>query len=300
MTAAPSPQHHPMFYYPDGTHVLRVENTLVKVHGSILSDKSMTFRDMFGTNSDAGLVPVDGKSDEQPIIITEVTAEGFELFLSVCYNKWRPDTSKMQDETIFQLLEVSWKYQSKAARDYALDQLESCRQAIHPAKLISISLKYHIKETFQYAFSRLIPLLLNDLDCNLLTRPVWNTLIRVKEKLDIHRRIVACEPPPMIHSKRCQDRRSCANDWRQVWWNGMGRSLLDGRNPLSYADAMQQFQQVDYGRVCPDCWRHMLDFCKSEKAFIHERVLIEATSQDLAGRLIKEPLFDDAVYSVDM
>ncbi|KAI6003446.1 hypothetical protein F5J12DRAFT_837913 [Pisolithus orientalis] len=237
----------------------------------------MTFRDMFGTNSDAGLVPVDGKSDEQPIIITEVTAEGFELFLSVCYNKWRPDTAKMQDEAIFQLLE-----------------------AIHPAKLISISLKYHIKETFQYAFSRLIPLLLNELDCNLLTRPVWNTLIRVKEKLDIHRRIVACEPPPMIHSKRCQDRRSCANDWRQVWWNGMGRSLLDGRNPLSYADAMQQFQQVDYGRVCPDCWRHMLDFCKSEKAFIHERVLIEATSQDLAGRLIKEPLFDDAVYSVDM
>ncbi|KAI6151498.1 hypothetical protein BKA82DRAFT_1006369 [Pisolithus tinctorius] len=267
MTAAPSPQHHPI----------------------ILSDKSMTFRDMLGTNSDAGLVPVDGK----PIVISEVTAEGFELFLSVCYNKWRPYTAKMQDETIFQLLEVSWKYKSKAARDHALDQLESRRQAIHPAKLIAISLKYHMKETFRYAFSRLIPLLLNDLDCNLLTLPVWNTLAMVKGKLDIHRRIVACEPPPMIHSKRCQDRRSCANDWRQVWWNGMGRSLLDGRNPLSYADAMQQFHQVDYGRVCPDCWRHMLDFCKSEKAFIHERILVEATSQDLAGRLIKEPLFDD-------
>ncbi|KAI6141429.1 hypothetical protein BKA82DRAFT_1005798 [Pisolithus tinctorius] len=291
MTAAPSPRHHPMFYYPDGTHVLR--HSFGQIHD---------FRDMLGTNSNAGLVPVDGKSDEQPIVISEVTAEGFELFLSVCYNKWRPDAAKMRDETIFQLLEVSWKYQSKAARDHALDQLESRRQAIHPAKLISISLKYQIKETFQYAFSRLIPLRLNNLDCDLLIHPVWNTLIMVREQLGIHRRIVACEPPLMIHSKRCQDRRSCTNDWRQVRWNGMGWFLLDGRNPLSYADAMQQFQEVDYGRVYPDCWRHILDLCKSEKAFVHERMLIEATSQDLAGRLINEPLFDnvDVLYSIDM
>lgn len=298
MTAAPSPRHHPMFYYLDGTHVFLVENMLFKVHKSVLSDQSMTFRDMFGANRDAGLDPVDGKSDEQPIVIPEVAAEVFELFLSVCYNKWRPDTSKMRDEMIFQLLELSRKYQSKAARDYALGRLKSRRWAIAPDKLVSVSLKYQIKETFQYAFNRLIRLHLNDLDCNLLTSPVWNTLIMVKERLDLHRHIVACEPPTMVHSKRCQDRRACNNDWRQVWWNGMGRFLLDGRNPLSYADAMQQFQQFDYGRVCPDCWRHMLDFCKTEKAFLHEDTLIEATCQDLAGRLIKEPLFDD-VFVVD-
>ncbi|KIM55066.1 hypothetical protein SCLCIDRAFT_30673 [Scleroderma citrinum Foug A] len=198
----------------------------------------------------------------------------------------------MSDEMMVQLLQLSQKYQSKSAREHGLKRLQNRLWHISPTKLVSISLKYQIKDVFEHAFSQLVQLHVNKLDCDILTIPVWNTLIMAKEQLDLHRRIVACEPPPMVHLTRCQDRKTCDDDWRQVWWNGMGRFLLDGRNPLSFDDAMRQFQDFDYGAVCPDCWRQMLDFCKQGKAFTHERRLIDNTCQELASRLIKEPTFD--------
>jgi len=206
--------------------------------------------------------------------------------------RWRPDSARMSDETVVQLLELSQKFQSKSAREHALKRFQSHLWHMSPPKLVSISLKYQVKDIFEYAFNRLIRLHMNDLDSNVLTVPVWMTLAMVKERLDLHRRIVACEPPPMVHSERCRNQKTCNDDWRQVWWNGMGRFLLDGRNSLSFDDAMRLFQEFEYGSVFRDCWKQMLDFCKQGKAFAHERKLINNTCQELASRLIKEPAFD--------
>lgn len=188
---------------------------------------------------------------------------------------------------------MSRMYQSKDARDHAIKRLQSRRWSIPPCTLISVSLQYNIKDIFKYAFGILVPLRLHELDHRLLTPPVWNTVIVVKERIDHLRRIVACESPVMQHSKHCRDRKACNDDWKQVWWNGMGRYLLDGRNPLPYNEALEQFQELDYGHVHPDCWRIMLDFIKTEKAFRHEGILIEGTAQELADHLISEPNFDD-------
>jgi len=65
---------------------MQAENLLFKVHRSILSEKSTTFREMLTGHSDIGAFECDGMNDERPIV-TEVTADDFELFLSVCYNK---------------------------------------------------------------------------------------------------------------------------------------------------------------------------------------------------------------------
>lgn len=76
----------------------------------------------------------------------------------------------------------------------------------------------------------------------------------------------------------------------------MGQFLLDGHNPLPYADAMKQFQEFDYGNVSLDCWRQMIDFCKQGQAFSHEPTLIDRTAQELVvDCLIVEPVFDDNV-----
>ena len=61
----------------------------------------------------------------------------------------------------------------------------------------------------------------------------------------------------------------------------MGRFLLDGRNSLSFDDAMRQFQEFEYGSVFLDCWKQMLDFCRKGKAFTHECKLINNTCKEL-------------------
>ncbi|KAG2125209.1 hypothetical protein BD769DRAFT_1313399, partial [Suillus cothurnatus] len=72
---------------------------------------------------------------------------------------------------------------------------------------------------------------------------VWNAFVDLKELLDEHNRIVACEEPPIIeHSSCCTDNTACFIDWRQLWWNSMARFLLDGRNPQKFYDAIERFQ----------------------------------------------------------
>jgi len=43
---------------------------------------------MFGATEDCGVIALDGHADDKPILLPPpVTEAGFELFLSVCYNK---------------------------------------------------------------------------------------------------------------------------------------------------------------------------------------------------------------------
>ncbi|KIM59846.1 hypothetical protein SCLCIDRAFT_27079 [Scleroderma citrinum Foug A] len=187
----------------------QVQNALFKVHQSVLSDKSLIFKDMFNVDKDCGVgVPqTEGSSDDHPILLEGLITEvGFELFLSVCYNKWRPDASQLPEDTIMDLLKLSKLYASKAARHHAIAQLNFHCYSMQPATLISVTLKYHIKDVFHYAFTKLISKHVNDFEVSdyaLLTHPVWIALLKVKERLDQHRHIVACELPTLTHSTCC-------------------------------------------------------------------------------------------------
>jgi len=144
--------------------------------------------------------------------------------------RWRPDSVRMLDETVVQLLELSQKFQSKSTREHSLKHFQSHLWHMSAPKLVSISLKYQVKDIFEYAFNRLIELHMNNLDSNVLTVPVWMTIAMVKEWLDLHCCIVACEPPLMVHLERCRDQKTCNDDWRQVWWNGVSQSVDLGRS----------------------------------------------------------------------
>ncbi|KAL4066458.1 hypothetical protein V8B97DRAFT_2065509, partial [Scleroderma yunnanense] len=291
--------HHQMFYFQDGTHIFKAENLLFRVHKSVLCDKSITFKEMFTANEDSEAIlhPVDGASDTESIIVpNQVTTAAFKLFLLVCYNKWHPDTSQVSENIICQLLELGQMYQSKVVHDHTISQLNACHWSIDASWLISIALKYHIKDIFHYAFNQMVPRYLNQLgdsDFDHLTEPVWKVLLWVKEQLEFHHHIVACEPPEMVHSPNCKNGQECNNDWQQLWWNGMGRFLLDGHNPLPYSEVVEQFQGLCYGGVHLDCWRAMLSLIKAGKAFCHEHILIDQTSQGLAELLIFKPFLDE-------
>lgn len=304
MADKPDQRHH-AFYFADGTLIFRAQNVLFKVHKRILADKSLTFETMFYANEHAGILPLRqdrGSTDDKPILVPEqISDTAFELFLSVCYDKWRPDSSQVGESVVVELLELSRMYESQDVRKYAIKLLSFTDwYTVKPIDLASIALKYQIKHIFCRAFRQLIPLRINDIEDSefeLLDFPVWRSLFRLRERLDIHRRIVACEPPRLVHSVGCEDHQGCHDDWRQLWWNGMGRFLLDGRNPQSFDDAILQFQGLSYGAMSPECWRKMIKCVKEGKAFLHEDDLVDRAVQGLADFIIREPISDYTPFS---
>jgi hypothetical protein len=93
-------------------------------------------------------------------------------------------------------------------------------------------------------------------------------MFNVKEHLDVHRWIIACEAPPMVHAGTCKKQNRCKEDWKQLWWNGMGRFLLDGQNPQPYREAVEWFEKLNIGEINLDCWRTVLYTVKAQSAFI--------------------------------
>ncbi|KAG2120486.1 uncharacterized protein F5147DRAFT_562476 [Suillus discolor] len=250
---------------------------------------------MFAASQGTQLEQVDGSTDDKPICVpSQVSESAFELFLSVCYNK--PDVLKICNKAVIQLLELSDMYLCKDARVYAVHHLQRQRYSLEPTQLISLALKYNVKEILPHAIERLVSARINDIsddEFRAVGSVVWNTMFKVKERLDVHRRIIACEAPPMVHAGTCTKQKLCEDDWKQLWWNGMGRFLLDGRNPQPYKDAVERFEKLDIGEINLDCWKAVLYIVKARSAFDHERKLITRTADDLVKYLIVEPNFED-------
>ncbi|KAH7904850.1 hypothetical protein BJ138DRAFT_1234739 [Hygrophoropsis aurantiaca] len=253
-----------------------------------------------GDTVPAGAPKLDGYSDEHPIVLEQLAVDAFELFLSVSYGSWRPD--RTSDEATINLLRLSDKYMSQKARDFAVNHIHERRHWLEPHQLITLALECRVKKFFPPAFHRLVAIPIHKVPIDVyraMDPVVWHAVVVVQERLDEHRRIVACEGPDIeCHASSCTDAVRCSDDWRQFWWNGMGRFLLDGRNPQPYEDAFERFQHLgsECGAMGTECWRNIMDVVKRGAAFKRAREVVEETALILATALIIEP-FDMDVDS---
>ena len=179
----------------------------------------------------------------------------------MCFSPHQVDAYSEEDLTHFLELIHMFDY-SDALRGYIANCISQRAYILHPSKLIYFSMEYNLPVLFDRGFSRLcdIPLgKLKECHCLQLRSIILASYICVMGRFDEHRRRVAAEPPEMQHSKVCQDLSGCSEDWRVVWWNGMGHLLLDARKPHSYEDAMSHFKTLKFGRVTEACKQNMFD-----------------------------------------
>ena len=62
--------------------------------------------------------------------------------------RWCPDTTQVSESITLKLLNLSRLYQLMDAHDYTIKLINARRYAFDPITLISISLKYNIKDVF--------------------------------------------------------------------------------------------------------------------------------------------------------
>jgi len=130
-------------------------------------------------------------------------------------------------------------------------------------QLITLAVKCCAREILPDAFKRLglVDTPITQLTAHhreLLGTTVFTTLVYVRVALEQHRRIVAVEEPKILmHASDCQEPVGCDEDWHAIWWNGMGRFLLDGRNPQPYGEAVKYFKDMQFRRVS----RSVMNLC---------------------------------------
>ncbi|OAX37464.1 hypothetical protein K503DRAFT_857339 [Rhizopogon vinicolor AM-OR11-026] len=118
---------------------------------------------------------------------------------------------------------------------------------------------------------------------------VFTSLIYMQAASEQHRRIVATEVPKILmHTSDCQEPVGCNEDWHAIWWNGMGRFLLDGRNPQPYREAVKRFKVMQFGRVGRGCKELMFKILERGAAFHYADQFIEHACNRLVEQLISD------------
>ncbi|CAE6525413.1 unnamed protein product [Rhizoctonia solani] len=80
----PPTKRHSKFYFDGAMVVIKIDNTLFKVHKSVLL-QSETFSDMFGLPNEAMSDLGEGSVAEHPIVLNGISVSDFEALLQVLY-----------------------------------------------------------------------------------------------------------------------------------------------------------------------------------------------------------------------
>ncbi|KAJ7629234.1 hypothetical protein DFH06DRAFT_1141232 [Mycena polygramma] len=221
---------------------------------------------------------------------------------------------------LLDLLWLADYFQSPPTYTHVVQMIKLRSWSFPAAQLVSLSYKYKTKVWFVGAFDRLVATDLRALtaqDLEWLDFSLYVVLARLKEAVDQHRRILAAEPPlfeadpepepeaeseseePSIydtffgkrpvdstnpgipHSRDCTDHTTCAQDWYTAWWHGMGRFLQDGRTPLTYTDAMRQFEKMEFGNMNLACRIKIFESIRLEKGNNYVYAMVQETCKEL-------------------
>ncbi|KAI9568350.1 hypothetical protein HD554DRAFT_761658 [Boletus coccyginus] len=225
-----------------------------------------------------------GGSDENPIVLEGERADVFDLFLGYIHGQGSHSYSvdELQD-----LLTFAEKYRCPDTRTFVVDHIWGTRYDLHPAEIVGLETTFKMEKAFKWGFKRLLEMPIEDISKQhrlMMGGDVFVALVYTKSVIDKHCRIIAAEEPIILsHTDDCPNPKECLEDWHAVWWNGMGRFLLDGRNPQPYSDAVRRFKQLQFGRMGIGCRALMLKVIDDGLGFRYVETFIENVCQGLAN-----------------
>ncbi|KAH7096692.1 hypothetical protein BKA62DRAFT_718913 [Auriculariales sp. MPI-PUGE-AT-0066] len=101
-----------LFWFYDGSFTLQAENTLFKVHKSVLERSSEYFENLL---KDAMPSKTADGTDEAPMVLPEVTSDQFTSLLKVIYTEW-PELNELE---LIDVLQVAHRLSFTAAHGRA-------------------------------------------------------------------------------------------------------------------------------------------------------------------------------------
>ncbi|KAJ6447562.1 hypothetical protein C8R45DRAFT_803350, partial [Mycena sanguinolenta] len=200
-------------------------------------------------------------SDENPICLINVEEGEFDIFCALAYGRYNFLCSRAIP-ALLRLLEFGQYFMSAGTKEHALGMLRGRSYFLPAAQLVHIGFHYGSKTLFDLGFRRLVTVPLRELtDQHLdwMGFRAYVALARLKEAIQQQRFILASEEP-QFHAADplCANNQECGEDWHAVWWNRLGRFLLDGRRVLTWSDCVERFRKSEFGRMNVECVSRMM------------------------------------------
>jgi len=133
-----SRHHH--FYFVDGTVVLRVGNTLFKIHRHFLATHSPVFEGLFTLNNPS---PTEGIDDDHPIVLPGDDPVDFCRLLYIFYPNQPFITPQFTAEQWLSVLILSTKYDMETIRQPTIAKLQVVSPRLDPIRQIAIARQYN-------------------------------------------------------------------------------------------------------------------------------------------------------------
>jgi hypothetical protein len=169
--------------------------------------------------------------------------------MSLVKFSWSSDPPSL--ERLGAILKLATFYQIEDGRNYAIATLDK-RTDLRPAFQLYLAKSYHVSHWIRPAFCQLVAtptLSLTDEDIGLLGHDTFVVLMKVKSRIDLHRRACAVRAPPVVHGGGCFGQEDCEKAWRDAWWGepdhpGVAVALIHPENPQAGSDIASKLNGI--------------------------------------------------------
>ncbi|OCH85755.1 hypothetical protein OBBRIDRAFT_784424 [Obba rivulosa] len=284
-SSSAQPTRSTEYYFDDGTHIFRVQNTLYKLHAGILAKRLDMFNSMFSLPITSQNMP-EGRSDDRPLYPPQTSAKEFEYLLRYIYSEWEAPPHAL--DYLIAVLKLSSQWDLPSGRRWALHHLQDIQNQIPAALQLKLARMYNIEDWIRPALARLVRTPLKNLtfeDRGFLGPEAVFFIARVREGLENLRKTIAVVAPE-IENKRSPDcstsqHQVCMRVWSDAWFRKITRKLIHP-HPLvamHMFEGIDQVKKLDLSGMTPGCRERAISFVEVVNAFAEENHLIDQAVQ---------------------
>ena len=163
-------------------------------------------------------------------------------------------------------------------------------------EIVALCFQYRTRKGFLRAYKDLLDtswLLVSDHIADQIPNTVLKRTFIIQQEMNVHKARVALEEPQIQkHDSDCRDSVNCAADWHSLWWNIVGTGLLNGRNPLSYSDAVQRLLTVEsIGQMNQMCFRSAMNLAETNIGWNHRYDLMDLAAKEVERYIVEDEAF---------
>ncbi|KAJ7793222.1 hypothetical protein B0H14DRAFT_2623114 [Mycena olivaceomarginata] len=245
------------YWLGDGSIVIRIEGVLYKIHVSLLTQLSPNLAEILSIPHG----PVEEGTELFPLHIAGLAVQEFEDFFAVGVQsadseptwkleskEWSPMINLEERERVLtNLPKVCSLWEITVGKHYAKLNLEGIY--LDPSRRLELARQYSIHEWVPGAVDEIFQgklADLNDLDLARMGVKVYSIVAKGMERLHIEIKRTANVEPPMTLDPdwQCTKHNMCIATWKQLWWDRIGRKLLQPDTPIKTTEILAEVKRL--------------------------------------------------------